>query len=75
MKSEKTEKLLKFTDGLRKLSADEKTLESAKQAVFATVESEETRELTHKTNIGLAFFIWRTIMETKIAKLAAAAVI
>ncbi|RKY23343.1 MAG: hypothetical protein DRP62_06085, partial [Planctomycetota bacterium] len=40
-----------------------------------TVESEETRELTHKTNIGLAFFIWRTIMETKIAKLAAAAVI
>ena len=41
---ERIERLLKFTDGLRELSADKKECELAKQAIFATVESEETKK-------------------------------
>jgi hypothetical protein len=73
MKSKKTEKLLKFAEGLRKLSADEKTLESARQTLLETIAAKEKKP-TPIPNIGLAF-IQRTIMKNKITKLATAAVV
>ena len=68
------EALLECTSRISELSADKQMCESARQALFAKLESEETKAPTPRPNISLAF-IWRTIMKTRITKLAAAAAI
>jgi hypothetical protein len=67
------ETLLECTGCIRELSADKQTCESARQAIFETVESEKTKH-TSRSNIGPES-IWRTIMKSPITKLATAAVI
>ena len=65
--------LLKCTGCISKLSPDDRMCKSAKQAVFAAVESEK-KQPSPRPNTGLEL-IWRTIMYSKTMKLAAAAVI
>ena len=65
--------LLECTGRIRELSPDARMCESAKQAVFTAVESEQNQP-SPKPNAGLEL-IWRTIMYSKTMKLAAAAVI
>ena len=65
--------LLECTGRIRELSPDARMCESAKQAVFAAVESEK-EQTSPRPNTGLEL-IWRTIMYSKTMKLAAAAVI
>jgi hypothetical protein len=67
------EALLECTGSIRELSAEAQTCDSAKQAIFAAVESEKTKQ-TPRPNIGPES-IWRKIMKNPITKLAAAAVI
>lgn len=67
------EALLECTGQMSKLSADKQLCESAKQAIFAKLESKEIKPAP-RPNIRLEF-IWRTIMKSKITKLAAAAVV
>jgi anti-sigma factor RsiW len=55
------------------LSADEETFESARDALFAAIASEQ-KEPTPRPKPGLES-IWRTTMKNRITKLAAAAVI
>ncbi|HUW20209.1 MAG TPA: zf-HC2 domain-containing protein [Sedimentisphaerales bacterium] len=66
--------LIESAARMSELSADERTCESAKQALFETIVTKEIKEPTLRPNIGLEF-LWRTIMKTKMTKLAAAAVI
>ena len=68
------EVLLECTGRMEKLRADENICESAKEVLFATIGSEEMKEPTPGLNISPAF-IWRTIMKSRISKLATAAVI
>lgn len=65
--------LLECTDHISELSADERMVESAKQAIFAAVKSQE-KEPAAGLDTGLAF-IWKTIMKNPITKIAAAAVV
>jgi len=65
--------LLECTGRISKLSPDARMCESAKQAVFAAVESEQNQPSPGR-NAGLEL-IWRTIMYSKTMKYAAAAVI
>lgn len=65
--------LLECTGRISELSADEQTCESAKQAVLTAVKNRE-KESTAGLDTGPAF-IWRKIMNSKLTKLAAAAVI
>ena len=58
----------------RELSADKQICESAKHALFAIVANRETKEPTSRLTICLDS-IGRTIMKSRITKLAAAAVI
>jgi hypothetical protein len=71
---QRLEALLECTGRIRELSADEQVCESAKQAIFTKLVSEETKEQAPRPNISLAF-IGRTIMKRPITKLAAAVVI
>ncbi len=71
---ERLQTLLEHTGHISKTSVDEVTCESVKQSLFATIENEETKNQTAGSNTGPAF-IWRTIMKSKITRLAAAAVI
>ena len=68
------EVLLECTGRMEKLRADENICESAKEALFASIGSEEMKEPTPGLNISPAF-IWRTIMKSRISKLATAVVI
>ena len=63
------EALLERTGSIRELSSNEQTCDSAKQAIFAAVESEEIKLASRPVSI------WRTIMKSPVTKLAAAAVI
>ena len=65
--------LLECTGHISELSPDTQMCESAKQAVFAAVESEK-EQTSSRPNAGLEP-IWRTIMYSRTIKLAAAAVI
>jgi outer membrane lipoprotein-sorting protein len=65
--------LLECTGRISELSPDARMCESAKQAVFAAVESEQNQH-SPGLNAGPEP-IWRTIMYSKTMKLAAAAVI
>jgi len=65
--------LLDCTGRISELSPDEKTCESAKQAVFAAVESRKNQP-SPGPKAGPES-IWRTIMYSKTMKIAAAAVI
>ena len=65
--------LLECTGHISELSPDARMCESAKQAVFAAVESEKNQP-SPGPNAGLEI-IWRTIMYSRTMKLAAAAVI
>jgi len=65
--------LLECTGRIRELLPDARMCESAKQAVFTAVESEQNQP-SPRPNAGLEL-IWRTIMYSKTMKLAAAAVI
>jgi len=67
------QRLLECAGRIRELSPDARICESAKQAIFAAVESEKNQP-SPGPNIGLEL-IWRTIMYSKTMKLAAAAVI
>ena len=67
------EALLECTGRIGELSADAQICDSAKQAIFAAVESEKNK-YTSRPNIGPES-IWRTIMKSPVTKLAAAAVI
>src|SRR4030042_956471 len=67
------QKLLEYTGHIRELLPDDRMCESAKQAVFAAVESDKNQPSTGP-NAGPER-IWRTIMYSKTMKIAAAAVI
>jgi len=67
------QRLLECTGRIRELSPDARMCESARQAVFAAVESEK-KQPSPEPNAGPEL-IWRTIMYSKTMKLAAAAVI
>jgi hypothetical protein len=68
------EALLEHTEHIRESSVDEQTCESAKQAILRTVEQEKTKQQTSGTYIHPEL-IWRTIMNSRTIKFAAAAVI
>jgi len=68
------EALLECTERIRELSADKQMCVSAKQAILASVESEEMKQQTTRPNISPAY-IWRIIMKSPITKLATAAVV
>jgi outer membrane lipoprotein-sorting protein len=72
-KLKQLEALLKCTENVKQLSTDAQMQESAKEKIFATIDSRETKEQTYRPNISLEFR--RIIMKSKITKLAAAAVI
>ena len=65
--------LLECTDEMRELSADNHLCQSAKEMLLASIGSEE-KQLTPSSNIS-AGCVRRTIMQSRIIKLAAAAVI
>jgi outer membrane lipoprotein-sorting protein len=65
--------LLDCTERMREFSPNDRTCESAKQAVFTAVENEKEQP-SPRSNTGLKP-IWRTIMYSKIMKFAAASVI
>ncbi len=65
--------LLDCTGRISELSPDDRMCESAKQAVFAAVDSEKNQP-SPRPNAGLER-IWRTIMYSRTMKFAAAAVI
>ena len=68
------EALLEHTELIRKSSVDEQTCESAKQAILRTLEQEKTKQQTSRIDIHPEP-IWRTIMNSRTIKFAAAAVI
>ena len=68
------EALIECTENIKQLSADTQMCESAKDAILQTVESQELKQRAPGLNVGLEFMS-RTIMKSKITKLAAAAVI
>ncbi len=70
----RVEAVLECAATMRELSADEQTCESAKDTLFAAVANQELKEPTPRPTIRLEF-IWRTIMRSRITKLAAAAAI
>jgi hypothetical protein len=70
----RVEAVLECAATMRELSADKQTCESAKDTLFAAVANQEMKEPTPRPTIRLEF-VWRTIMRSKITKLAAAAVI
>lgn len=72
--SERLQALLECAGHISKTSADEAICESVKQTLFAAIENEEKKDQTAGSNTGPTF-IWRTIMKSKITRLAAAAVI
>jgi outer membrane lipoprotein-sorting protein len=72
-KLKQLEALLKCTENVKQLSADAQMQESAKEKIFAAIDSKKIKEPTYRPNINLEFR--RTIMKSKIMKLAAAAVI
>jgi len=65
--------LLECTDEMRELSADNHLCQSAKETLLASIGSEE-KQLAPSSNIS-AGCVRRTIMQSRIIKLAAAAVI
>jgi len=67
------EELLECTERIRELSADKRMCESAKQAILETVEAEEM-EPVRRTHINVKH-LWSAVVNSKMAKLAAAAVI
>ena len=68
------EAVLECAASMGELSADEQVCESARQALLSAVTDEQNKQTTPRSNIRLEF-IWRTIMENRTMKLAAAAVI
>ena len=70
----RVEAVLECAATMRELSADEQTCESAKDTLFAAVANQEMKEPTPGPTIRLEF-VWRTIMRSRITKLAAAAAI
>lgn len=68
------EALLKCTDSISKSSVDEQTCESAKQAILQTIESQEMKKQTSRLKTTPEN-LWRTIMNSRTVKFAAAAVI
>ena len=66
--------LLECTERIRESSVDEQTCQSAKQALLRTVEQEKIKQQTSGADI-YPESIWRTIMNSRMVKLAAAAVI
>ncbi len=68
------EAVLECAASMGELSADEQVCESAKQAILSALADEQNKQPTPRPNIRLEF-IWRTIMENRTMKLAAAAVI
>ena len=68
------EAVLECAASMGELSADEQVCESAKQAILSALADEQNKQPTPRSNIRLEF-IWRTIMENRTMKLAAAAVI
>jgi len=70
----KLEAVLECADSMSKLSVDEQMCESAKESLFAAVTDEEQQEPTSRPTIRLDL-IWRKIMKSSTARIAAAAVI
>jgi hypothetical protein len=68
------EALLEQAEHIRKSSVDKQTCESAKQAILRIVEQEKTKQQISGVDIHPEF-IWRTIMNSRTVKLAAAVVI
>jgi hypothetical protein len=68
------EALLECTGQIRKCGVDEKMCESAKQAIFQTVENQKTKQQTSRPYISLEY-LRKTIMKSTIAKFYAAAVV
>jgi len=66
--------LLESTEQMSDLSAGRQMCDSAKKALFETIVNEEMKEPTTRPTIDLVF-TWRTIMKSRITKVAAAAVI
>ncbi|MHC4623578.1 MAG: zf-HC2 domain-containing protein, partial [Planctomycetota bacterium] len=71
---ERLKALIESTAQMSELSADEETCESARRALFETIVTEEIKEPMPRQTVSLES-LWRTIMKSGIAKLAAAAVI
>ena len=67
------EAVLESAERIRELSADARTCESAKQAVFTAVEGEKMRTAS-MPHAGMGL-VWRTAMASPITKLATAAVV
>ncbi len=73
--------LLECTENVKQLSADAQMHKSAKEKIFATIDSRETKEPTYRPNISrlgsrrVSLEFRRIIMKSRITKLAAAAVI
>lgn len=65
--------LLEFSGCIREISVDNRIRQSAKQAILTTVKSGKMKQ-SSMSNTGLEV-IWRTIVKSKIAKLAVAALI
>jgi len=70
----KLEAVLKCADSMSELSVDEQVCESAKESLLTAVANEEQQEPTSRPTIRLDL-IWRTIMKSRIIKLAAAVII
>jgi hypothetical protein len=70
----KLEAVLKCADSMNELSVDEQVCESAKESLLTAVANEEQQEPTSRPTIRLDL-IWRTIMKSRIIKLAAAVII
>ena len=71
---ERLEGLLACTQHMKKLSADEHLCKSARETLFAAIESEEIKTHPDRPKTGLAS-IWRAVMNNKIMASATAAVI
>ena len=65
--------LLEHTEQIRRSCASPEIFRSAKQAILAAVEAEQAKPTT-EPSVRLEF-VWRTIVKSRITKLAAAAVI
>lgn len=66
------EAVLEYAAKMSELSADGQTCASVKEALFATVANQEKKEATSRPTIRLEF-MWRTIMRSRMSKIAAVA--
>lgn len=72
--AQRLKSVLKSTSQMGELSADKQTCESAKKVLFETIVTDQIKEPTPRPTVSLEF-LWRTIMNSRMTKLAAAVVI